>query len=178
MGTKLKPSEHDVWDRTEPDEPRIAFAARDILVPPLIRAYAAAIAGDVNRVMHCYVALIRKMADRPYRPEKDAQHVISARETANQMELWYINKQKPALNERQIAHQLEEFTGGPSVYGDVSIANLTGFHSEAADRWAVIETPENPHLQRRETVFVGPGAEERARDWARSLQVGERLVTD
>lgn len=88
MSTKQNPSPNDCYNRAEPDEPLFTLLARDPLAPGVVRLWAALRAHDTTRAAGIFANLCVTTSKQPYKPGKDSDHVIEARECSNAMELW------------------------------------------------------------------------------------------
>ncbi len=78
---------HDPMTRALPDEPHFLLLARDPTAAELVRIWIAIRRRDASLVDAVAKRLKAYIARMPYRP-KDAEHVLSAQQVSNAMEIW------------------------------------------------------------------------------------------
>lgn len=83
---------HDPIDRALPDEPHFVLLARDPTAAELVRMWVAIRKRDTSLIDAIAKRLKERVARMPYRP-KDAEHVISAQQVSNAMDLWLVEQQ-------------------------------------------------------------------------------------
>lgn len=94
--TATAQQQHDPIDRALPDEPHFVLLARDPTASELVRMWVAIRRRDPSPIDAIAKRLKERVASMPYRP-KDAEHVISAQQVSNAMDLWRVEQQVPVV---------------------------------------------------------------------------------
>lgn len=98
---------HDPMGRRDDGEPYFLLLARDWSAPELIRIWVAIRKRDPSLIDAIVKRIKHKMEHRPYHP-KDREHVPSASEVANHMDLWLIEKSSHPIEDKA-----DEIQGAP-----------------------------------------------------------------
>lgn len=87
------PAAHDPLERQIDGEPRFVLLGRDPTAADMVYLWAALRKRDAHLVDQVVKRLKERMADLPYQPKKDQEHIQSAHTVANAMFMWLVEQQ-------------------------------------------------------------------------------------
>lgn len=151
--------------KTESGEPHFLLIARDPLAPGLTRLWAALRARDPNAVQDIINKLVLTSMGLPIAPEKDPAHIISARQVANDMDVWRYGQQPRPVDRRSI--KIAGVGDYPPQEAGVKAGSFASIDPKitAGEGAAGMERFQRPSYVPYECAFCGTGPCSRASSW-------------
>lgn len=170
----MKHESHDPLARQEENEPRFTLLSRDPTAADLVRLWYAMRKRDPSLCDVIFKRMMGTMKSLPYQPHKDREHIVSAMQVANAMDVWLISRQQnpaidvPEPDEAAPLPMVPRFVAAapPEKWPRVKVIAHASYSSESTER-ATVAFSQEEGTEPVTMVFAGTGALAQAIVYAR-----------